>query len=94
MISAIRVFVECLADHQPMMTYRHILAVGAIQVLCNAVGGGGVCVSFPKKKHYEGVQFNVTSVTRWWVGVKFPGKKRYVTLEWPHTGEYCPRSLH
>ena len=23
------------------------------------------------------------SVTRGWVGVKFPGKKRYVTLEWP-----------
>ena len=23
------------------------------------------------------------SVTRGWGGVKFPGKKRYVTLEWP-----------
>ena len=33
------------------------------------------------KKRYEGVQFNVISVTRGWV--KFPGKKRYVTLEWP-----------
>ena len=35
------------------------------------------------KKRYEGVRYNVISVTRGWVGVKFPGKKRYVTLEWP-----------
>ena len=41
--------------------------------------------AFPKKKRYEGVQFNVISVTRGWVGVKFPGKKRYVTLEWPQS---------
>ncbi len=48
--------------------------IGAIQVLRNAVGGGGG-VSFPEKKRYEGVWFNVISVTRGWVGVKFPGKK-------------------
>ena len=55
---------------------------GAIQVLRNAVGGGGVI--FPAgKKIYEGVWFNVISVTRGWVGVKFPGKKRCITLEWP-----------
>ena len=43
-------------------------------------------VSFPGKKRYEGVRFNVISVTRGWVGgVKFPGKKHYVTLEWPLT---------
>ena len=37
-------------------------------------GGGGVWggVSFPGKKRYEDVQFNVISVTRGWVGVKFP----------------------
>ena len=52
--------------------------IGAIQVLRNAVGGGGV--SFPEKKRYEGVRVNVISVTRGLVGVKFPGKKRYVTL--------------
>ena len=27
--------------------------------------------------------FNIISVTRWWVGVQFPEKRRYVTLEWP-----------
>ena len=44
----------------------------------------GVGVSnFPEKKRYEGVRFNVISVTRRWVGVQFPGKKRYVTPEWP-----------
>ena len=46
---------------------------GAIQVLRNADGGGGV--KFPGRKRYEGVRFNVISVTRGWVGVQFTGKK-------------------
>ena len=40
------------------------------------------------KKCYEDVWFNVINVTgvqREWVGVEFPEKKRYVTLEWPHS---------
>ena len=49
-------------------------------MLRNAVGGRGVS-GFPKKRRYEGVRFNVISVTRVWV--KFSGKKRYVTLECP-----------
>ena len=53
-------------------------------MLRNAVGGGWVS-AFPKKNVTE--MYNSTliviSVTREWVGVKFPGKKRYVTLEWP-----------
>ena len=44
-----------------------------------AVGG----VNFSGKKRYEGGRFNVITVTRGWVGAQFPGKKRYVTLEWP-----------
>ena len=44
--------------------------------------GGGGCHLF-RKKGYEGVTFNAISVTRGWVGVQFPGKKRYVTLERP-----------
>ena len=40
-----------------------------------------------KKKCYKGVKFNIISVTRGWMGVKFPVKKRYVTLEWPLTLE-------
>ena len=39
-----------------------------------------------RKKRYEGVRFNVISVTRGWVGVQFPEKKHYVTLEWPLRG--------
>ena len=35
-------------------------------MLCNAVRGMGV--EFPGKKHYEGVRFNVISVSRMWVG--------------------------
>ena len=52
-------------------------------MLRNADGGGGV--KFSGKKRYEGVRFNVISVTRGWVRVLFPRKKRYVTvtLEWP-----------
>ena len=40
--------------------------------LRNADGGGG-CLIFWKKR-YEGVMFNVISVTRGWVGVQFPEK--------------------
>ena len=47
-------------------------------MLCNAVEG----VKFPRKRWYEVVRFNVISVTRESVGVKFPGKKHYATLEW------------
>ena len=34
-------------------------------MLHNAIGVGGV--SFPRKKGYEGVRFNVISVTRGWM---------------------------
>ena len=53
-------------------------------MLRNADGGGGG-VNFSEEKRYKGVRFNVISVTRGWVGVQIPGKKRYVTLEWPLT---------
>ena len=52
-------------------------------MLRNADGGGGV--KFSGKKCYGGVSFNVISVMRGRVGVQIPGKKRYVTLEWPLT---------
>ena len=46
----------------------------------------GVGVSaFSGKKRYEGVRFNVISITVGGWGSNFQGKKRYVTLEWPHT---------
>ena len=55
--------------------------LGPFKCYVTQMGVGGV--NFYGKKHYEGVRFNVISVTRGWVGVHFPGKKRYVTLEWP-----------
>ena len=61
------------------------MSIGAIQVLRNPDGGGGV--TFSGKKRYEGVRYNVISVTRGWVGVQFPGKKSYVTLKWPHSNK-------
>ena len=45
-------------------------------MLRNADGGGGCQLTW--KKCYEDVRFNVISVTRGWVGLKFPGKKHYV----------------
>ena len=45
---------------------------GAIQVLRNADGGGGCPIFW--KKHYEGVRFNIISVTRGWVGANFQEK--------------------
>ena len=41
-------------------------STGAIQLLRNAVGVCGCQLS--RKKRYEGVRFNVISVTRGWVG--------------------------
>ena len=53
---------------------------GAIRILHNAMGVGWG-VNFSDKKLYKGVLFNVTSITRGWVGVTFPEKECYVTLE-------------
>ena len=36
--------------------------------------GGWEGVRFPWEKRYEDVQLNIISVTRRWVGVKFPEK--------------------
>ena len=54
------------------------------------MGVGGV--NFSGKRWYEGVMFNVISDTRGWVRVPFPGKKRYITLEWPLT--LCAKPGH
>ena len=57
--------------------------VGPFKCYVTQMGVGGV--TFSGKKRYEGVRYNVISVTRGWVGVQFPGKKCYVTFEWPHS---------
>ena len=54
---------------------------GPFKCYVTQMGVGGV--KFSEKLRYEGVIFNFICVTRGWVGVQFPGKKRYVTLEWP-----------
>ena len=50
-----------------------------------AVGAGEGVSAFPGKplRRCTPVRFNLIRVTRGWVGVKFPGQKHYVTLEWP-----------
>ena len=79
---------------------REKIKLGAIQVLrikrqwggvgCGGWGMGagvGVGVSAFPKKNITKVRFNVVSVTRGGCGVKFPEKKRYVTLEWALNSE-------
>ena len=56
---------------------------GPFKCYVTQMGVGGV--TFSGKKCYEGVRYNVISITRGWVGVQFPREKRYVTLEWPLT---------
>ena len=71
------------------------IMLGAIQVLHNADGGGGGgFVRFSRKKCYEGVRFNAISVTRGWMGVHFPGKKHYITFEWPLEASTVNNTLH
>ena len=59
-----------------------LLNMGPFKCYVTQMGVGGGGVRFSGKKCYEGVRFNVISITRGWVGVQFPEKKRYVTLEW------------
>ena len=49
------------------------------------MGWGGGVLNYLEKwvNNYEGVTFNVIGVSRGWVGVQIPGKRHYVTLEWP-----------
>ena len=54
--------------------------LGPFKCYVTQLGVGGV--RFSRKKSYE-EKFNVISVTRGWVVVQYPEKKRYVTLEWP-----------
>ena len=63
-----------LSEHIAFRHKLHISRPGAIQVLRNADGVGGGCQIFSEKKRYEGVMFNVISVTRGWVGVQFAEK--------------------
>ena len=60
---------------------RYTSRKGPFKCYVTQMGVGGL--RFSVKKRYEGVRFNVISITRGWVGVQFPHKKRYVTLEWP-----------
>ena len=55
------------------LAYVCVSYLGAIQVLRNADGVGGV--RFSGKKLYEGVRFNVIGVTSGWVGVQISRKK-------------------
>ena len=59
----------------------YAIIYGPFKCYVTQMGVGGV--KFSGKKRYKGVRFNVSRATRGWVGVQFPGNKRYVTLEWP-----------
>ena len=75
-----REFRALLYKYDTIKCYLHS-GMGPLKCYVTQLGGGGV--SFPEKKRYKGVRFNVIIVTRGWVGVTFPEKNPYVTLEWP-----------
>ena len=70
-----------IQDREAAVSKLMVRAWGPFKCYVTPWGVGGCQLS--QKKRYEGVRFNVISVTRGGGGVKFPGKKRYVTLEWP-----------
>ena len=47
---------------------------GPFKCYVTQMGVGGGVSDFLEKKRYEGVMFNVISVTRGWVGVQCPEK--------------------
>ena len=69
----------------PTFMWGHLqvqCCLGPFKCYVTQMGVGGV--KFSGKKRYEGVRFNVIGFTRGWVGVQFPEKKRYVSLnQWP-----------
>ena len=84
LISLLSQFSKILGNifHNRMMSFIEEKSImGPFKCYVTQMGVGG-CQIF-RKKRYECVRFNVISVTRGWVGVQFPEKKRYVTLEWP-----------
>ena len=56
------------------VTPRETSDKGPFKCYVTQMGVGGV--KFSGKKRYKGVRFNVISVTRGWVGVQLPDKKR------------------
>ena len=76
---------KCVRVSQTSYSPRTLVAKQMVIKLWGNSNGGSV--KFSRKKRYNGERFNVISVTRGWVGVQFPEKKHYVTLEqplWPH----------
>ena len=74
------------------------LSLGAIQVLCDAMGMGGYQISC--KKPLQGcrpmVQCQLLALRGGgWVGVNFLENKHYVTLEWPLflKAWFCPQGV-
>ena len=55
--------------------FRVWVRAGPFKCYVTQLGVGGVSFHEKKRYCYKDVRFNVISVTRGWVGVKFPGKK-------------------
>ena len=86
----------CVADDRSTSVTSSVLNVLKVSVSEHTLGpfkcyvtqmgvrGGVQCSG---EKRYEGIRFNVIIVTRGWVGVQFPEKKRYITFEWPQADD-------
>ena len=62
----------CLYNNNDIYIINHEHSKGPFKCYVTQMGVGGL--RFSGKKRYEGVMLNVISVTRRWVGVKFPEK--------------------
>ena len=60
--------------------------LGAIQVLRNAMGWEGVCVSAFSGESLRRCMDQRYYVMSGWVGIKFPGKERYLKGPWDTCG--------
>ena len=57
-------------------------------MLRNAVGSGRVS-HFPEKSVTKMYGSTLLAFREGWVGIKFPEKMCYVTLDWPQNGANC-----
>ena len=72
------------------VNYNKIFCMGSFKCYVTLTGCMWEVVKFSGNKRYKGVRCNIISVMRGWVGVQFPEKKRYVSLEWPLSSEFNP----
>ena len=77
-LNAVKLYKAMITLSYPSILLSDISCIfpvrGPFKCYVTQMGVGGGVSDFLEKKHYEGVMFNVISVTRGWVGVQFAEK--------------------